>query len=152
MGLDCLQICWLQTSAFLDGVSVSSQTICFLVGTHSECPMHGSKRWLPIALLHEEWKSIISTRFSVRHWLCVWVFLAAIRFPLNPSLFWRWFILINCFGSELAWYVKPMPVWYFCCVCLIWMVGGKKTTLFSWLEVFFCSRHASLFSGVNCNY
>lgn len=56
---------------FLAGVSVSSQTICFLAGTHSECPMRGSKRWLPTDPLPNEWKYIISTGFSVRHWLCV---------------------------------------------------------------------------------
>lgn len=71
MGLDYFQIPWLQTSTFLDGVSVSSQTICFLVGAHSKCPTQGSKHWLPTAWLHEEWKYTISTRFSVRHWLCV---------------------------------------------------------------------------------
>lgn len=71
MGLDCLQIRWLETSTFLDGVSVSSQTICSLVGALSKCPTQSSKHWLPTAWLHEEWKYTISTRFSVRHWLYV---------------------------------------------------------------------------------
>lgn len=56
---------------FLAGVSISSQTICFLAGTHSKRPMRGSKRWLPTDPLRNEWKYIISTRFSVRRWLCV---------------------------------------------------------------------------------
>lgn len=45
-----------------------------------------------------------------------------------------------------------MPVWYFCCVYTIWMVGRKEAMLFSWLEDFLCSRNASLFSGVNLKY
>lgn len=38
VGLDSLQMRWLETSTFLDGVSVSSQTICSAVGLTASVP------------------------------------------------------------------------------------------------------------------
>lgn len=69
-GCRLFRVCWLEISAFLDGGSVSSQTTWFVARTHSKRPMHASKRWLPTASLHGDWKYMISTRVSVSHRLC----------------------------------------------------------------------------------